>query len=120
MERAAADSIHTDQREEEKMSEIQQLIHWHPVACGMVLMWFFSNLVETMPSPNGTASLWYTWVFRLLHVLSGSLPRLVATLAPQYAKLLGAVTTPDAAAVATGANTVTVVLPTPEPPKPAP
>jgi len=47
----------------------------------------FTNLVATMPSPNGTgmrATTAYKWVFGFLHALP-NIPRLLATLFPQVA-----------------------------------
>ena len=81
------------------MSEIQQLIHWHPALCGMVAMWLFTNVVTSMPTPSDKAGEWYTWMFRLLHALAAGLPRLIATAAPSSAvgKLLVNGNAPNAA-----------------------
>lgn len=72
------------------MHWLEQMIHWHPVTVGVVAMWLFSNLVATMPTPDEKAGPWYKWAFGLLHTLGAGLPRLVAALAPQYAKFVGA------------------------------
>lgn len=63
---------------------------WHPHIVAIVCFWIFSNGIATMPSPKDNASPWYVWAFGFGHAVAGSLPRLVATLAPQYAKFVGA------------------------------
>lgn len=72
-------------------------MHWlndfarlHPYLTGGLVMWFFSNLVSTMPTPRPNASQFYEWAFALGHALGAGFPRIVATFFPQYAKFVGA------------------------------
>ena len=72
------------------MNGVQGLIHYHPAFIAIIAFWFFSNAVATMPTPDSKSGKGYIWLFGLLHAMAGSLPRLVATLAPGsiYAKFL--------------------------------
>lgn len=49
-------------------------------AHALMLVWAISNIVSTMPTPNGSgllASPWYKWLFNASHGIMGNLGRLL-------------------------------------------
>jgi len=77
-------------RNGENVHWLNDFIRLHPLLAGALGMWFFSNLVSTMPTPRPNSNQFYEWAFGLLHAIGAGLPRIIATFAPQYAKFVGA------------------------------
>ena len=70
------------------MINMLKLIGTHPAMAALIAFWIFSNLVGLMHTPQATSGKLYRRIFTLLHVLSAGLPRLLATMLPQYAGFL--------------------------------
>jgi len=68
----------------------------HPAVCGAVAAWLIGNVAAALPSPTAQSGNFYKFVFAFLHGIGGSIPRIGATLFPQYAKYFGAAATPGA------------------------
>ena len=63
------------------------LAHWPWI----IAAWVLVGLVTGMPSPGKdgpTSSWWYRWLYGSLHLTIGAIPRIIATLFPQYSKLI--------------------------------
>jgi hypothetical protein len=63
------------------------LSHWK----SLIAIWVGINVIMSMPSPaaTGPTSHWiYKWAFGALHSIAGGVPRIVATMFPQYSKFI--------------------------------
>jgi hypothetical protein len=62
----------------------------HPAALGAIGAWLIGNIAAALPSPDASSGKLYKFVFAFMHGIGGSIPRIGATLFPQYAKYFGA------------------------------
>jgi hypothetical protein len=61
--------------------------HWR----FLILSWLGFNVLAAMPSPSqsGFTSTWiYKWAFGFCQIIKGSIPRVIATVFPQAAKVI--------------------------------
>lgn len=72
------------------MNELFQVIRSHPAISAALGVWILSNIAGAMPSPDDKSGKFYKFVFAFMHGIGGSIPRIGATLFPQYAKFFGA------------------------------
>lgn len=72
------------------MNELFQVISKHPAVSSALGVWVLSNIAGAMPSPDDKSGKFYKFVFGFMHGIGGSIPRIGATLFPQYAKFFGA------------------------------
>ena len=71
------------------------LVRNHPAASGAIGAWLIGNVAAALPSPDDKSGKLYKFVFAFMHGIGGSIPRIGATLFPQYARYFGAAA-PDA------------------------
>lgn len=65
-------------------------IHQHPYLTAAVVTYYvLSNLVMAMPTPQADDKPYYKYLFAALHGIFGNIPRIVMTLFPQFAIILG-------------------------------
>jgi hypothetical protein len=62
----------------------------HPAISGAIAAWLIGNIAAALPSPGASSGKLYKFFFAFMHSVGGSIPRLGATLFPQYAKYFGA------------------------------
>jgi hypothetical protein len=86
-------------------------VRHHPAVCGAIVAWLIGNVAAALPSPDSASGKLYKFVFAFMHGIGGSIPRIGATLFPQYAKYFGA--------AQNGASAVGSPSPTPPPNPPA-
>lgn len=68
--------------------------HWKAA----VVLWLIICAVNGMPSPNGTgptSTWWYKWMFGATHLATAGVPRVIATMFPQFSKLLPGSSVPE-------------------------
>lgn len=58
--------------------------HWR----SLIALWLLICAVNGMPSPTDKSSPWYKWLFGFTHLATAGVPRVIATLFPQFAKYL--------------------------------
>ena len=56
----------------------------HPAISGAIAAWLIGNIAAALPSPNAASGQLYKFFFAFMHSVGGSIPRLGATLFPQY------------------------------------
>ena len=66
------------------------LVRTHPAISGAIGAWLVGNIAAALPSPDNTSGKLYKFAFAFMHGIGGSIPRIGATLFPQYAKYFGA------------------------------
>lgn len=77
--------------------EVGCFIRAHPAISGAIGAWLIGNIAAALPSPDDKSSKFYKFVFAFMHSVGGSIPRIGATLFPQYAKYFGAAAVTPAA-----------------------
>ena len=60
-------------------------VHQHLVLIGFVA-WLLSNLTAALPSPTQTSSVAEKIFFSFMHATFGAVPRVIATIFPQFSK----------------------------------
>lgn len=70
--------------------EFVSFIRFHPAISGALAAWLIGNVAAALPSPDANSGKLYKFFFAFMHSVGGSIPRLGATLFPQYAKYFGA------------------------------
>ncbi len=65
-------------------------VRTHPAISGAIGAWLVGNIAAALPSPDNTSGKLYKFAFAFMHGIGGSIPRIGATLFPQYAKYFGA------------------------------
>jgi hypothetical protein len=73
--------------------ELTTFVRIHPAASGAIGAWLIGNIAAALPSPDNTSGKLYKFAFAFMHGIGGSIPRIGATLFPQYAKYFGAAAT---------------------------
>ena len=48
----------------------------------LIVSWLLMNAINTMPTPRDSSSALYTWAFKFLQTIGGSIPRLLAIYSP--------------------------------------
>jgi hypothetical protein len=76
---------------------LASLVRTHPAISGAIGAWLIGNVAAALPSPDDKSGKLYKFAFAFMHGIGGSIPRIGATLFPQYAKYFGAAVTPAAA-----------------------
>ncbi|MFZ0335393.1 MAG: hypothetical protein WAN10_12795 [Candidatus Acidiferrales bacterium] len=66
------------------------LVRTHPATSGAIGAWLIGNIAAALPSPDSSSGKLYKFAFAFMHGVGGSIPRIGATLFPQYAKYFGA------------------------------
>ena len=66
------------------------LVRNHPAASGAIGAWLIGNVAAALPSPDEKSGKFYKFAFAFMHGIGGSIPRIGATLFPQYARYFGA------------------------------
>lgn len=72
------------------INSISHSVAVHPVISGAIAAWLIGNVAAALPSPDAVSGKLYKFFFAFMHSIGGSIPRLGATLFPQYAKYFGA------------------------------
>lgn len=72
------------------ISSITHAIATHPAISGAIAAWLIGNVAAALPSPDAASGKLYKFFFAFMHSVGGSIPRIGATLFPQYAKYFGA------------------------------
>lgn len=74
--------------------EFASFVRSHPAISGAIAAWLIGNIAAALPSPDAKSGKLYKFAFAFMHGIGGSIPRIGATLFPQYAKYFGAAVTP--------------------------
>lgn len=82
------------------MNELTQ----HPALTAIVAFWCFSAFVGGMPDQSEIPSVYYGWLYRSLHILSGDLKNAVASRFPN------AITVPAGSDVQHTASETTTII----------
>lgn len=72
------------------INSIAHTIAMHPAISGAIAAWLIGNVAAALPSPDAASGKFYKFFFAFMHSVGGSIPRIGATLFPQYAKYFGA------------------------------
>jgi hypothetical protein len=73
---------------------ISVFIRSHPAISGAIGAWLIGNVAAALPSPDDKSGKLYKFAFAFMHGIGGSIPRIGATLFPQYARYFGAAAGP--------------------------
>lgn len=73
------------------MNHLFLSIHNHPAVSGALAAWVLGNIAAALPSPDDKSGKFYKFIFAFMHGIGGAIPRIGATLFPQYAKFFGAI-----------------------------
>jgi len=72
------------------INSVARAVAMHPAISGAIAAWLIGNIAAALPSPDATSGKLYKFFFAFMHSVGGSIPRIGATLFPQYAKYFGA------------------------------
>lgn len=72
------------------INSVTRALAAHPAISGAIAAWLVGNVAAALPSPDAASGKFYKFFFAFMHSVGGSIPRIGATLFPQYAKYFGA------------------------------